>query len=229
MDANRLPISQPEMYSAGPEVEQDELLSSSGGRLTWIAGAVVVLLIIGYVILPKKVGSAIPTAVPSFMLEGAAVTATKEKPAPIVAEPEANAGEVVAPVIAAAEGKKVRAPAPVPALAATAVALAAVPTAPVAAPEPEAAPAAAPATVVVVGRVLDEDGKPMAGATIMLKGSTKAISTDATGSYTLEIPAGDNTLLYGYGGYEDQVVHAHGGQPINVTLTPHPGTKKRHR
>ena len=105
--------------------------------------------------------------------------------------------------------------------------------APEAAPVPEAvAPVAAPAppaTRTQAGRVLDENGRPLVGATIMLKGSTRGTSTDATGSYSLEVPGGDNTLVVGYGGYQDETATAHDGQPLNVTLLPTPGKGKPHR
>lgn len=79
------------------------------------------------------------------------------------------------------------------------------------------------------GRILDEDGRPMAGATVLLKGSRKGTGTDANGVYTLEVPAGENALVYGYGGYVDQEVRTRGSQPVNVTLLPAEGTKRRRK
>lgn len=100
-----------------------------------------------------------------------------------------------------------------------------------AAPAPEAAPTpapepAAPTTRTQSGRVLDEDGKPLAGATVMLKGSHQATSTDASGNYSLEVPAGESSLVFGYGGYTDETATGHEGQPLSVTLQPAPGSKK---
>ncbi|MVN75551.1 hypothetical protein GO988_04355 [Hymenobacter sp. HMF4947] len=85
---------------------------------------------------------------------------------------------------------------------------------------------APPATRTQAGRVLDEAGQPLVGATIMLQGSTKGTSTDANGSYSLEVPSGENTFIFGYGGYEDEVVKCHDGQPLTVTLLPTPGKDK---
>jgi len=96
------------------------------------------------------------------------------------------------------------------------------------APEPVAAPAA-PATLTQAGRVLDESGHPLVGATVMLRGSTKGTSTDATGSYTLEVPTGENTFVVGYGGYEDETASSRDGQPLTVTLVPTPNSKSRNR
>ena len=104
---------------------------------------------------------------------------------------------------------------------------------PAASPTPAAefvAPApAAPATRTQAGRVLDEAGHPLAGATVMLKGSTQGTSTDANGNYTFEVPGGENTFVVGYGGYEDETATARDGQPLNVTLVPHPSASRSRR
>jgi hypothetical protein len=95
-----------------------------------------------------------------------------------------------------------------------------------AAAKPVAEPVAAPArarTLTQAGRVLDESGQPLVGATVMLRGTTKGTSTDVTGSYSLEVPAGDNVLVVGYGGYEDELATTHNAQPLTVTLLPKPG------
>ncbi len=88
------------------------------------------------------------------------------------------------------------------------------------------APAAA-RTVLVHGRIFNEKGKPLAGATVLHKGTTVGTSTDAQGNYSLRVPANAQaTLQYGYGGYTEQEVAAsHAG--ATVTLQPKPA--KRHR
>ena len=80
------------------------------------------------------------------------------------------------------------------------------------------------------GRIEDENGRPLVGATVMLKGSSKGTSTDANGNYSMEVPGGtDNTLVYGYGGYEDEVVRSNGAKPLNVTLTPRAKAGRKRR
>jgi hypothetical protein len=95
-------------------------------------------------------------------------------------------------------------------------------------PEPTPAPAA-PTTRTQAGRILDENGRPLIGATVMLRGSTKGTSTDASGSYSLEVPTGANTFVVGYGGYEDETATSDDGQPLNVTLLPTPNGKAKSR
>jgi|GEM_PF-2216885 len=146
----------------------------------------------------------------------ALVTAPSAAPAPAVASVAPAAP--VAKVAPKPRLAKVQ-PSPAPAASAPAVAEEA-PPAP--APEPVVAAPAAPATRTQAGRVLDESGRPLVGATVMLRGSTKGTSTDASGSYTLEVPNGENTFVVGFGGYEDETATSRDGQPLTVTLLPSP-------
>jgi hypothetical protein len=101
--------------------------------------------------------------------------------------------------------------------------------------KPVATPAISPAPtaltmIVMSGKIVDENGRPLVGATVILKGSSKGTSTDSNGNYTLEVPADtDNTLIFGYGGYDDEIVRSRGSQPVNVTLTPRAKVSKRRR
>ena len=94
----------------------------------------------------------------------------------------------------------------------------------VAAPPASAPPAerGRAATRIQAGRVLDESGQPLVGATIILRGTTKGTSTDITGSYMLEVPKGENTFTIGYAGYENETANSRDGQPLTVTLLPSP-------
>ncbi|QKG54223.1 carboxypeptidase-like regulatory domain-containing protein [Hymenobacter sp. BRD67] len=95
----------------------------------------------------------------------------------------------------------------------------------------ELAPAAATAarTVLVHGRILNEKGQPLAGATVLRKGTAHGTSTDAQGNYSLRLPAdAAATLQYGYGGYTEQEVAATtAGAGATVTLQPK-APKRRH-
>ncbi|MGI4763097.1 MAG: carboxypeptidase-like regulatory domain-containing protein [Janthinobacterium lividum] len=92
-----------------------------------------------------------------------------------------------------------------------------------AAPGPTMATASARvATYTQAGRVLDESGLPLVGATVLLRGSSHGTSTDASGGYMLEVPKGENTFVIGYAGYEDEMASSHDGQPLIVTLLPAP-------
>jgi hypothetical protein len=88
-----------------------------------------------------------------------------------------------------------------------------------AAPGAAVRPALAPtAQVELSGFVFNENKRPLCGATIMVKGTTIAASTDAAGHYSLLVPPGINTLLYDYMGYEGVEISASNFLPITVTL-----------
>lgn len=82
----------------------------------------------------------------------------------------------------------------------------------------------------VNGRILDENGRPLIGATIIDKLSGRGVSTDAQGKYTLAVPAHKATQLqFGYGGYTEEMVQVTGRGVQNVTLLPRADQpKKRH-
>lgn len=75
--------------------------------------------------------------------------------------------------------------------------------------------------VTVHGRILNEEGKPLVGATVMHKGSYQGVSTDANGNYSLLVPAKEGTTLqFGYAGYGEEEVKVSGAATENVTLVP---------
>jgi TonB-linked SusC/RagA family outer membrane protein len=75
------------------------------------------------------------------------------------------------------------------------------------------------ADIQVTGRVTNVNGEPVLGVTVMVKGSTSGVSTNANGEYTLTVPDGA-TLLFTSIGYEDQEVAVAGRNIINIILQP---------
>jgi hypothetical protein len=97
----------------------------------------------------------------------------------------------------------------------------------------EAAEAATAATkmTTVTGRILDENGRPLVGATVLDIAHGRGVSTDAQGNYSLAVPAQQTSKLQvGYGGYseEDLQVQVKGYNVQNVTLLPKAKAKKHH-
>jgi hypothetical protein len=83
--------------------------------------------------------------------------------------------------------------------------------------------------VTVSGRILDEAGQPLVGATVLRKGTAQGVSTDANGNYSLRMTAGTAataTLQYGYAGYHDQELKATEVAAHGVTLQPR--AKRKH-
>lgn len=213
--------------------EEEESLSSGNKWLAAIVGLIFLLATIGY-FMPEKGSSAISSVMPSVMLGEASVTGAQsvKEAAPAEAKEvaaEESTPEAQKPLVAEAAPRRVVRPVAETTLASREVE-AVMPIAEQVVEEATPATIAAPAAptfYTLSGRILDENGRPLAGATVLLKGSRKGTGTDASGNYSLEVPAGDNHLVFGYGGYQDQEVRTRGSQPVNVTLLPAEGAKRR--
>ena len=53
----------------------------------------------------------------------------------------------------------------------------------------------------VTGKVTDQSGEPLIGATVLVTGTTNGASTNATGDYSIQVPEGAS-LTFQYIGYE---------------------------
>ena len=72
-------------------------------------------------------------------------------------------------------------------------------------PTPAMATVAQSPTIKVRGQVIDEQGEPMPGATIKIKGGQGGTVTDLDGNFQLEVP-GNATLLISYVGFKEREV-----------------------
>lgn len=76
-----------------------------------------------------------------------------------------------------------------------------------------------PAPVRVKGVVKDEKDHPLPGVTVLIKGTTMGVVTDADGNYSLELPgARDIRLLFSFIGMKVQEIPVDGKTEINVTM-----------
>lgn len=69
------------------------------------------------------------------------------------------------------------------------------------------------------GRVMDEQGRPLAGATVELKGGTQKTSTDNDGVFTIRASPGD-ILLVSFIGYVPQEITVGNATTVSVALQP---------
>jgi len=70
----------------------------------------------------------------------------------------------------------------------------------------------------VIGRLTDRSGSALPGAAIKIKGTSIGTVADAAGNYTIQIPPGNQTLVFTYIGYET-AERAANTSVINVALT----------
>jgi len=69
----------------------------------------------------------------------------------------------------------------------------------------------------VKGKVTGPDAKPVFGATVAVKNTNVATTTDADGSYSITLPANSNILVFSYVGYDVSEVSAAGDQ-VDVVM-----------
>ncbi len=72
---------------------------------------------------------------------------------------------------------------------------------------------------IIKGKVTDTKGLPLPGVTVLLKGTTMGVVTNAQGEYQLSLPdAKDLRLLFSFIGMKAQEVAYSGQETINITL-----------
>lgn len=72
--------------------------------------------------------------------------------------------------------------------------------------------------ITVSGKVTDRSGEPLIGAGVLVKGTSKGVTTDLNGNYTLET-APDAVLVYSFIGYKDQEEKVLNRSQINVSIS----------
>ncbi len=71
----------------------------------------------------------------------------------------------------------------------------------------------------ITGRVVDDKGEPIAGATVIIYGTTAGVATDSDGRYSLPAKA-DDILQVSFIGYKTEVVPVNGNIKVDVVLKP---------
>ncbi|GGK34227.1 SusC/RagA family TonB-linked outer membrane protein [Yeosuana aromativorans] len=72
--------------------------------------------------------------------------------------------------------------------------------------------------IVVSGKVTDDAGIPLPGASILVKDTSIGTVTTFDGDYSIEIPDGATTLVFSYLGYVKQEIEINGQSLINVVM-----------
>jgi TonB-dependent starch-binding outer membrane protein SusC len=76
----------------------------------------------------------------------------------------------------------------------------------------------------ITGTVTDDKQAPLVGATVTVKGTKDATTTDAVGKFTITVPASGNTLVISYVGMQSQEIAIGAGGAVNVSLNPSGGS-----
>ena len=73
--------------------------------------------------------------------------------------------------------------------------------------------------ITVKGKVVDEKGNPLAGATVVISGTTQGVATDADGRFSLPVKPND-VLLFTFIGYKNESILVKDKTNINVRMKP---------
>ena len=71
----------------------------------------------------------------------------------------------------------------------------------------------------VTGKIMDESGEPLIGASVVVEGTSQGTISDFDGGFEISVSDLSNTvLLFSYTGYEDQRIALNGLSNLTVTL-----------
>jgi TonB-linked SusC/RagA family outer membrane protein len=70
----------------------------------------------------------------------------------------------------------------------------------------------------ISGRVTEKNGTPIAGANVIVTGTTQGALTDADGKYSIEVPKGSKSLTFTFIGMAAQVIPIEGLTKVDVTM-----------
>jgi len=79
-------------------------------------------------------------------------------------------------------------------------------------------PSAAPADTIIRGRIVDEKSEPLAGTTIMIKGTKIGTTTDKAGNFSLKVPSNAKTLVIDHIGFKSAEVPIDRNNPLTIKM-----------
>ncbi|MGZ3751977.1 MAG: carboxypeptidase-like regulatory domain-containing protein, partial [Mucilaginibacter sp.] len=79
---------------------------------------------------------------------------------------------------------------------------------------------AAPDPIGITGKVTDENGLPLPGATIRVKGTNAVTSTDVNGGFRITVPDKSAVLIISYIGYDNQEITVGDRTSVAISLRP---------
>ena len=76
--------------------------------------------------------------------------------------------------------------------------------------------------ITITGKVTSENGEPLVGLTVSIKGTTQGTITDVNGNYEIEVTPDVTTLVYNYVGMRTMEVAIENRTEINVVMETDP-------
>jgi len=70
----------------------------------------------------------------------------------------------------------------------------------------------------ITGTVVDEQGAPLIGVSILVSGTSTGTVSDVDGTYSIRIPEGANTLVFSYTGFATQEIALGASNVVDVTM-----------
>ncbi|WP_065218804.1 MULTISPECIES: SusC/RagA family TonB-linked outer membrane protein [Butyricimonas] len=72
---------------------------------------------------------------------------------------------------------------------------------------------------VIKGTVVDENGDPLPGVTVLIKGTSVGVSTDVNGNFNITIPSsGEQTLIFSFIGMQRQEIACKDDKPLHIVM-----------
>jgi TonB-linked SusC/RagA family outer membrane protein len=72
---------------------------------------------------------------------------------------------------------------------------------------------------IIKGKVTDDNGQPLVGVTVTIKGTSKAVTTDANGDFTIGIPDENTILQFSYVGFGTQERNVGSSTVVNMKMS----------
>jgi TonB-linked SusC/RagA family outer membrane protein len=72
--------------------------------------------------------------------------------------------------------------------------------------------------ITVTGKVSADDGEPLPGVNVIVKGTSIGTVTDMNGNYSIQVPNEDDILVFSFIGYMSEEIPVNGRSTIEVTL-----------
>ncbi len=72
--------------------------------------------------------------------------------------------------------------------------------------------------ILVKGNITDENGEPLIGATVAVKGTTTGTTVDVTGAFSLEVPSEESSLVISFIGYNTKTVKVGDQENFDIQL-----------